>query len=378
MTKQRKKGSKNTARPLVMPGFDYGIARTMAVMTEPVFNDEMQKAEIIACAYGETSAPGMSRVVPFISMVARNPDPLKEAFLKFHQWIQATGPDALNVEILYSEEGYYIAFGPEHQHAMWRTVGIDKFVNPVFFGMTYIKTIDTRNVFLDVLAEYSKRPFAPIMLFGGHYTGTNPQSVSPNPADIRPIDGCPDLLLYNLPVYRAKEDVPKFSGLNIVASKPDKQEIENSCLEYEQRMTSPEEASRNQERGLASLMPVTLHMLRTYPPLQARVAALETQGVARWQIEQAIVNQRLWSQVLPERRARLQNRNDLYRTVESFTELDTPDWDTLGDDQAAILDQILRDARLLLKRINVSAPHDLTACQNELAARGFLDQEDAT
>jgi hypothetical protein len=377
MKKQRKKGQKKPSKPSVMPGLDYGIARTTAVMTEPVFNDQMRKADIIACAYGEMGVAGISRVVPCISMVARNPGSLKEAFQQFHAWIQATGPGALKVEILYSREGYYIAFGPEYKHAMWRTVGIDQFVNPMFFGMTYIKTIDTRNPLLDALAEYSKRPFAPIMLLGAHYTGKNPQPASPNPAEIQPIDGCPDLLLYNLPVYKTKEEVPEYSGLHVMTSKPTKEELEKSRAEYEQRMTSPEEASLNRERGLATLMPVTLHMLRTYPPLREKLAVLEAQGVARWQIEQAIINQRLWSQVVPERRVRLQNQNDLYRTLASFTELDTPSWDTLADDQAAILGQILRDARALLKRIKASTPRDLADCQKELAAHGFLGSKDA-
>jgi hypothetical protein len=86
---------------------------------------------------------------------------------------------------------------------------------------------------------------------------------------------------------------------------------------FEERMISPDGAGRNRERRLASLMPTTLHMLRTYPPLQQKLAALEVQGVARWQVEQAIVNQRLWSQVQPEQRSRLQNENDLSITPSS-------------------------------------------------------------
>jgi hypothetical protein len=113
-----------------------------------------------------------------------------------------------------------------------------------------------------------------------------------------------------------------------------------------------------------------------YPPLQEKLATLEGQGVERWQIEQAIVNQRLWSNVMPERRVRLHNQNDLYRSVEQFTELDTPNWDTIADDQEAILGQVLRDARVLLKRIKVSAPHSLSECQKELAARGYIQNKD--
>lgn len=359
-----------------MPGFDYGIDRSIVVITEPVFDREMRRAEIIACAYGEKRAPAISRTVPCISMVALRPDPLKKAFQQFHEWIQATGPDTLRVEILYSREGYYIAFGPEYEHAMWRTVGIDQFANPAFFGITYIKTIDTRNPFLDDLAEYSKRPFAPILLLGAHYTGTAAPSNIPNSSDLRPIADCPELLLYNLPIYKTKEAVPEFSGLRIMVSLPTDKGLEKSREEYQQQITSPEGASRNRERSLASLMPVTLHMLRTYSPLRGKLAALEARGVARWQIEQAIINQRLWFNVVPERRGRLQNKNDLDRMVAQFTELDTPNWDTIADDQESILEQVLRDARVLLKRIKVTAPNNLEQCQRELVARGYVQNKD--
>ena len=376
MKKQRQKRQKKSSKPLVMPGFDYGIDRKTAVMTPPIFNDRMREADIIACAYGQTVVPGISRAAPCISMVARNPGPLKEAFQQFDGWIQATGPDALKVEILYSREGYYIAFGPEYKHAMWRTVGVDQFASPTFFGVTYIKTIDTRTPFLDDLAEYSKRPFAPILLLGAHYTGSDPRPKAPNPSDIQAIADCPELLLYNLPVYKTKEAVPEFSGLRVMVSEPTKEELEKARKEYEQHKISPEGASRNRERSLASLMPVTLHMLRTYPPLQDKLAALEARGIARWQIEQAIVNQRLWSNVVPERRVRLQNQNDLYSAVEQFTELDTPNWEILADDQEAILGQVLRDARVLLKRIKVNAPQSLAECLKELAARGYVQNKD--
>jgi hypothetical protein len=95
MKKQRKKGQWKSSGAPVMPGFDYGIDRLAAMVTSPVFDREMRKADIIACAYGQMSAPGFGSVVPCISMVARNPGPLKEAFQQLHAWIEATGPDAL-------------------------------------------------------------------------------------------------------------------------------------------------------------------------------------------------------------------------------------------------------------------------------------------
>lgn len=371
------KGRKKQKKPPVMPGFDYGVNRSNPVMTAPAFSDEMRNADIIACAYGQMPAHGLAPIVPCISMVARDPAPLKRAFQQFQAWIEATGADALKVDILYSSEGYHIAFGPNYQHAMWRTVGVDQFSSPDFFGVTYIKTIDTRNPLLDDLAEYSKRPVAPIMLLGAHFTGTRPNGPAPKPSEIQSIPDCPSLLLYHLPVYKTKEEVPEFSGLRIIASKPTEEELERSRKEFGERNIDPENVSRSRERRLRVLMPVTLHMLRTYPPMQQKVTELQARGLVRWQIEQAVVNQRLWSQIMPEQRVRLQNRNDLYRAVEQFAELDAPSWDDIADDPDAVIGQILRDARALLKSLGVNAPHTLEECQKELAERGYVQEMDA-
>ena len=376
MKRHHRKGQKKALKPSVMPGFDYGIDRSTAVITAPIFNDQMRNADIVACAYGQIAAPGVARAIPCISIVARNPGPLKEAFQQFHGWIEATGPDALKVEILYSRDGYYIALGPDYQHAMWRTVGIDQFTSPTFFGITYIKTLHTRHPFLDDLAEYSRQPFAPVMLLGAHYTGSDPQE--PATTDLKEIKDCPALLLHNLPIYQTNEEMPQFSSLQIMVSKPTKEDLAQSREQLNERDTSPEGLSTTRERRLTSLMPVTLHMLRNYPLLLPKLAVLEECGVARWQIEQAIVNQRLWSQVSASQRARIQNANDLYRSIDQFTELDTPDWDAVADDQEAILEQVLRDARMLLKKIGASASNSLEECQKELAARGYVRSRNAS
>lgn len=377
MKRHPKRGQGKAERTRVMPGYDYGFDQRSTVMTSPLFNDEMRRADIIACAYGQISAPGVASVVPCISMVARHPEPLTNAFKQFHAWIEATGPDALKVEILYSQDGYYIAFGPDYQHAMWRTVGIDQFVSPSFFGVTYIKTIDSRNPFLDELARYAESPISPIKVVGAHFTGSRPDGPAPKPSEIQEIPDCPDLVLFNLPVYKTKAEVPEFSGLRAVASKPTKEEQTESRKEFEQMTTGPEAANSSRERRMTALMPVTIHMLRTYSPLKERLEALQKRGVARWQIEQAVLNQRLWSQVKPERRVRLQNANDLNHAIEQFFELDTPNWDAVAGDQETILDQIFRDARALLKKIGASAPDTLEKCQKELIARGYLQIKDA-
>jgi len=129
---------------------------------------------------------------------------------------------------------------------------------------------------------------------------------------------------------------------------------------------------------LTALMPVTMHMLQSFAPLNDKVDALaHDNNVARWQIEQAIVNQRLWSQISAPQRAKFQNAKDRYKALHSFMELDIPDFTRLANDQDAIMKQVLRDARALLKSLGTTAPATLAQCQDELKKLGHLTFDDA-
>jgi hypothetical protein len=177
----KRSNKKGKQKPPEMPGADYGIDRTTAVLTAPDFNDNLRAAEVIACAYGQMHSEEVGSVLPIVTLVATKPDFLAKAFRQFKAWIDATGPDALRVEILYSGAGYYISFGPEYQHAMWRTVGVDQLYSPIYWGLTYIKTIDTRHAFLDSLARHSQHPVAPVILGGARFTGNEPLPHGPRP-----------------------------------------------------------------------------------------------------------------------------------------------------------------------------------------------------
>jgi hypothetical protein len=369
----RKQNKREKQKPHEMPGSDYGIDRAIAVVTATDFNSNLRTADVVACAYGEKYNTEMDTVLPILTLVATKPDFLIKAFTQFKGWIDATGPDALKVEILYSGAGYYISFGPEYQNAMWRTVGVDQLYSPIYWGLTYIKTIDTRNAILDRLAGYSKHPVASVILGGARFTGNEPSPRGPRPDELEPIAECPELLLLHLPVYKTPSEVPRFSGLMTVAN-PNPKELRASREEFESRAKTPASVLQTREQRLASLMPVTMHMLRNFTPLRANIDGLATSGVERWQIEQAIVNQRLWSLTTGAQRARLQNANDRFKALQGFVELDSPTWTAIADDHASITNQILRDARALLKGIGARAPATLPECQAELRRLGYLTQ----
>ena len=200
MKKQKRKKPKRAVLLQVMPGFDYGLENRLAILTAPDFNENFRAANVIACAYGVKYSAEVDASIPVISIVATNPDMLKRAFIQFKTWIDATGPDALRVEILYSDDGYYIGFGPDAKHLLWRTVGLDQTIDPLIWGLTFIKKIDTRNPFLDQLAN--QLPVAPIIVAGAYYTGPPELSPTPNPFSVKPIQGCPELVLLGLPIYK--------------------------------------------------------------------------------------------------------------------------------------------------------------------------------
>jgi hypothetical protein len=160
----------------------------------------------------------------------------------------------------------------------------------------------------------------------------------------------------------------------ISVTNSNREELAASREEFENRTKTPASILRAREPRLASLTPVTMHMLRNFAPLRAAIDSLAIDGVERWQIEQAIVNQRLWSLATSTQRTRFQNANDRFKALQSFVELDSPNWAAIADDRDSLAKQILRDARALLKGVGARAPATLVECQAELRRLGYLAQ----
>jgi hypothetical protein len=189
---------------------------------------------------------------------------------------------------------------------------------------------------------------------------------------MRPIPGCPELLLFQLPIYKTPSEVPRESGLIPFTNTVPKEELTSSRESYQQEARSPRRVFTRRERRIASLMPVTLHMLRTFTPLRAKLQALAQSGFAPWQLEQAVVNQRLWAQLSPEARTLIQNPKELPNVVGRFVELDRPNWQEVAADEASILKQAQRDLRMLLKGLGIPRSDSAKDCQHQLAERGYL------
>lgn len=159
-----KKPKKAKAEPL-MPGADHGWPNNVMVWAAMEFNDNLRAANIVGCGYSEQYNADVGGVIPVVILLATNPGPLIEALKQFQTWMTYTGPDALNAEILYSGDGYYFAFGAEPKHLIWRTLGLTSIVDPQIVGVTYIKTIDSRQ---EIVRKLAAPPCGPRHGYGRH------------------------------------------------------------------------------------------------------------------------------------------------------------------------------------------------------------------
>lgn len=345
------------------------------LLTATDYNDNLRAAGIIGCAYGSDYSNDCGTDIPILSLAVKHPHRLKLAFDQFRAWIDATGPDALRVEILYKEEGYYLALGPDGQHSFWRTVGLGDPVDRPLIGLTYIKPIDSRQRLLENISEYCSSPIAPIYLGGVHYVGPDDPGSFGDPWWLRPIHDLPPILLLNLAVYKKKEDVPHESGLISRGNMPDRDELVRLQAEHQQKRTSPVALSRVRESQLQSIVPTTLHLLRTDATFVASLRDMEKSGFKGWQLEQAAINQRFWRAATAAGQYRLKRSDTVPKFLENFLELDTPPIDGLLKDSDAIIAQAKRDAVFLLKKLGENGPRDdVAVLQGMLEARGYLER----
>lgn len=372
----KKKSKKpNKSKPAVMAGFDYGCPSKIMFLTPPDYNDNLRASEIVGCAYGTDFSDECGANIPILSLMVKNIDKIKLAFDQFRSWINATGPDALRVEILYDEAGYCIALGPDVRHALWRTSGVGDNNDVVVMGLTYIKPIDSRHVYLENIAEYSASPVAPIYLGAVEYIGLDKPTRQTDGHSLRSIRDCPPILLLNLPVYKTKSEIPIHSGLVTRGGMPDRNELERAKNEHDEERMSPKSLMRERDRRLEAFMPITLHLLRTDEAWISKLEELKKSGFMTWQLEQAVINHRLWKSATKAGQYALKQSKTIPNRLADFLELDTPKINDLMSDGEAIIAQAKRDALFLLKeKGEKNLPADIKNIQERLAKLDLLQE----
>lgn len=365
-----KKKAKPRAKPnkkAVMAGYDFGLPFRGMVVPSIDFVQNLQDADIVGCGHFEESNEDFGVTIPTVALIARHADKLQLALRQLASWIDFTGPDAADIRINIVGDGYEVSVGPDFTHLMWRSIGLANFADYQAVTPRFVKRIDTRHPNVDRIAEYSKRPIAPVCFTGLVYNGSEKSPRFADPRSVSFAQGMPRLTLLHMQVYRTSGELP------IDMRKPTKDELESSRREYEASMHSAAALHESRERRLKSQAPATMHMLRNSPDVTARVAELVVEGLEPWLIEQACVNQQIWDKASASTKYKLGKTDTIARVLADYVEIETPAEGSILVNKDEVKTQVGRDLRFLLQGLgHAKLPLELDELQSLLGRLGHL------
>ena len=337
-------------------GFDYGWPDANVALADPLFSDLLMRADVNAIGYALVRGPD-GGTTPMLLLTGAHEGPLREVFDLFTRWQLLSGPGAIQIEIAFDGPGFRIAVLPDARSLRWRCCGFGNVSRPNTFNLAWVKGIDTRSDFLDSLADYGRSPFAPVYL--GAAIAQIDSNGQPCACDL---DDVPHLLLPSVQIYRRPEDIP--AGSFLAGGDAGDDTIPSGI---DPAMVAAQRAWR-----LPSIMPKTIHFLRHTESGRQLVDRLAAEGVARWQVEQAIANLRLAALAevgeAPPHSHWMETHSLRLGHIELADQ--TVDLGAMTIDD--ILDQIRRDTRFLLRRIGrCPATESLAAGQAAIREAGY-------
>lgn len=341
-------------------GYDYGWPDDTVAIADPRFIDLLNSAKINAVSYALVPAV-QGRALPQIDLVAEKAEPLREAFALFERWRAMSGVGSISVSIIPEKTGYTLLIGTDFRALRWRCCGFQNVSSPEAFGLTWAKTLDTRNDFVGSLEAYARNVVAPLFLgaaqLGRTRTGETVAEALP---------GIEPILLpgigWGAPAGWAGRDrtgSPENPGREGDAAPPDAMTI-----------------ARARERRLHAIAPKTLHDLRHTKvglALRDRLAAL---GARDWQIGQAITNLGLARMQASQASAK-DEPDDRWEAIQALrlgqVELATFPVTLDSFETGEIMDQIRLDAAFLLRRLDrLPSALDFAICQAALRESGHF------
>lgn len=337
-------------------GFDYGWPEANVALADPLFSNLLMRAEINAIGYAVVR--GIDGVTtPMLLLTGVNEEPLREVFALFARWQELSGPSAVALEVAFDGAGFRIAVLPDPRALRWRCCGFGNITQPETFNLAWVKALDTRSDFLDSLAEYGRGPFAPVYL--GAAIARADEGGQPFAVEL---DDVPSLFLPSIQVYRQSQDIPIGSFL---AGK--REEVDGPLAAISPTLIAAQRAWR-----LPAIMPKTIHVLRHTEPGRMLVDRLAQEGVARWQVEQAIANLGLGRLADADEAPPQSHWMEIHSLRLGHIELAEQAVNLEAWTMPEILDQIRLDARFLLRRIfSNPANETLALCQTALREAGY-------
>jgi|TARA_R110001632_G_scaffold81367_4_gene181271 hypothetical protein len=264
-------------------GLELGHIPTVMVAPDAAvdFNRSMYEANIIGCAYGFDKIDGFPLPIACLTLLATNPDHLRDAFELFERWGSLQDGEAVDLEMLLCRDGSYLfGIGPNPRRMITRMVRDDTLANPIFPSATYIKTVDSTNEILLEWKEYLSTGLFPVRVMAAT---VEMRDGVPDMATIAPIPGAESFVTFNLKIV-TEEEVPEHFFLWVTdrknGEKPKTQKPESK----------PKNVAYARRRVIDGVFPVTRGRIRR-SGLVARIRANHSNlEISVSQIEQAAIN----------------------------------------------------------------------------------------
>ncbi len=373
--------------PSAGQGFDFGVEIRSILVSDVSFLEYLGQAQIIACAYGFDSTGPLGERIFTVSLVGANPEALTKAFTEFKRWAASGDGDAVELTFVFLKEpGYILSICREHERGIRNLLGSDRASSPIFMEATYNKRFDTRDVILDKFRKYkSNNLISPFLLSAA--TVNTSAIAAPSREQVEPLLGVEPILKFEAG-FVDEESVKLSSPWHWIITSTRRHRLkrrrktQRGLPSLPKPSQHPDDHFRYRARMLKRHFPVTVERIRTgrYPEMMAR---LRESGVKDWQVEQAIANLLLSSNIR-DRRLFYQGipTEDLVGTVGEAIRQREERSDTAEATQFSIEDivkQVQLDAAALLGADGhpVPVPLGLDELQKRLGKLNLLEPRNA-
>ena len=315
----------------------------------------------------------MDEQLPTISLVAQSGDALAKAFSIFHDWSTATDSDAVELTFVIRDAGgYLLVISPEPSRLEQRILGYDRTHRVISASHLWSKPIDSLNPRLLAFRDrYASARIAPYFLDGATYTGPQTAFRMVTPPDLHEVSGLEPLLKFEVTFVDESEADPGTIGriVSNIESSPNRQSP------VRPHKPSPSEIASLRVRALSCHFPVTLERMRTTRDIRDLVRDLQQEGINPWQVEQALCNLVLASDL---NKKGVTTRRQMHERTTSA--LDTRY--ELADGSALPLfgiervrSQVLADGNELLAHMKAERANDLSSLQARLRSLCLVESQ---
>jgi hypothetical protein len=178
-------------------GLDFGFLPKALAVGSPDFVQLLTEAHIVALAYGLDTPSQLNMRLPLLALVARNHNPLKQAFEQFAQWAATSDGDAVELTIVIRNDGFYdFALSPERSRLRQRCMGFDRVFEPLLNVVSWIKPELPISSHVREFHRYTKNVFSPFVFHGASYSGLV-AGLQPDLSSARPLDDSCKILKFS-------------------------------------------------------------------------------------------------------------------------------------------------------------------------------------